>query len=449
MTLGFRECDSDRMIEWSWQNWAGNQHAYPAQRAEPASVDELRSVLQRAVEASRTVRCVGAGHSFTPIAVTDGVQISLDSLRGIESVARHDDGSAQVTVLGGTRLRELTARLWDLGLAMTNLGDIDEQSVAGAISTGTHGTGARFGGIATQVCAVELMTADGRLVRCSRDENTDLFDAARVGLGALGVITRVTLDCVPAFALRAVEEPSTLRATLAELDATVAGVDHFEFYWFPHTDRVLTKHNTRLPSDAALRPLGKVRSYLDDELLSNTVFEGLNRVVTRMPALIPRLNAVSARALSAREYTDRSYRVFASSRTVKFVEMEYAVPAAEIGWVLREVDRWLEQSSMSIAFPVEARFAAADDIWLSTAYGRPTAYIAVHQYHRRDHREYFDAVEAICRSVGGRPHWGKLHSLGGDELRDTYEHFDDFLRVRDSMDPKRLFGSDYLERLLS
>lgn len=437
------------MVEWSWRNWAGNQHAFPAHSAEPSSVDALRTVLRDAVDWSRSVRCVGAGHSFTPIAVTDGVQIGLDSLRGIETVVRDDDGSARVTVLAGTRLRELTARLWDLGLAMTNLGDIDEQSVAGAISTGTHGTGGRFGGIATQVCAVELMTADGQLVQCSREENTDLFDAARVGLGALGVITRVTLECVPRFALRAVEEPSTLRATLDELDETVAGVDHFEFYWFPHTDRVLTKRNTRLPGDAVLKPLGKVRSYIDDELLSNTVFEGLNRVVTRMPALIPRVNAVSARALSAREYTDRSYRVFASSRTVRFVEMEYAVPVAQIGWVLREVDRWLERSSMSIAFPVEVRFAAADDIWLSTAYGRPTAYIAVHQYHRRDHREYFDAVEAICRSVGGRPHWGKLHSLGSDELRDCYEHFDHFLRVRDSMDPKKLFGSEYLERLLS
>ncbi len=411
-------------------------------------MDELRGVLQRAVEGSRQVRCVGAGHSFTPVAVTDGVQISLDSLCGIETVDRDKDGCARVTVLAGTRLRELTAQLWDLGLAMTNLGDIDEQSLAGAISTGTHGTGARFGGIATQVHALELMTADGLLVRCSRDENAELFDAARIGLGALGVITRVTLDCVPAFALRAVEEPSTLTATLAELDATIAAVDHFEFYWFPHTDRVLTKRNTRLPGNAALRPLGKVRSYLDDELLSNTVFEGLNRVVTRVPALIPRLNAVSARALSARVYTDRSHRVFASSRTVKFVEMEYAVPVSEIGWVLREVDRWLERSSMSIAFPVEVRFAAADDIWLSTAYARPTAYIAVHQYHRRDHREYFDAVEAVCRSVGGRPHWGKLHSLGGDQLRETYPHFDDFLRIRNSLDPHRLFGNDYLDHLL-
>ncbi len=412
-------------------------------------MDELRAVLADAVGRSLSVRCVGAGHSFTPIAVTDGVQIGLDSLRGIESVVRAADGSAEVTVLAGTRLRELTARLWDLGLAMANLGDIDEQSVAGAISTGTHGTGASFGGIATQVHALELMTADGALVRCSREENSELFDAARVGLGALGVITRVVLDCVPAFALHAVEEPSTLRGTLAELESIVAGVDHFEFYWFPHTDRVLTKRNTRLPGDAALRPLGKVRSYIDDELLSNTAFEGLNRVVTRIPALIPRVNAVSARALSAREYTDRSYRVFASSRTVRFVEMEYAVPIAEIGWVLREVDRWLERSDLSIAFPVEVRCAAADDIWLSTAYGRPTAYIAVHQYHRRDHREYFDAVETICRSVDGRPHWGKLHSLGSDELRDTYEHFDDFLRVRNSMDPGKLFGSEYLERLLS
>ncbi len=437
------------MIERSWQNWAGNQCAFPSHTAEPSSVDDLRVEVQAAAARSQSVRCVGAGHSFTPIAVTDGVQIGLDSLRGIESVVRGADGCAEVTVLAGTRLHELTARLWDLGVAMTNLGDIDEQSIAGAISTGTHGTGARFGGIATQVRALELMTADGKLVQCSREENSDVFDAARVGLGALGVITRVTLECVPAFALRAVEEPSTLRETLEDLEETVAGVDHFEFYWFPHTDRVLTKRNTRLPGDATLRPLGRVRSYVDDELLSNTVFEGLNRLVTRVPALIPALNAVSARALSAREYTDRSYRVFASSRTVKFVEMEYAVPVSEIGWVLREVDRWLERSAVSIAFPVEVRFAAADDIWLSTASGRPTAYLAVHQYHRRDHREYFDAVEAICRSVGGRPHWGKLHSLGSAELRDSYDHFDDFLRIRDAMDPGKLFGSEYLERLLS
>ena len=436
---------SGAMTGTEWRNWAGNQIAHPAEYVEPRSVDELRALVARA---ERTVKCVGAGHSFTSIAVTDGIQVGLDRLSGIESVIPGDDGSALVTVLAGTRLRELTASLWERGLAMTNLGDIDEQSIAGAISTGTHGTGARFGGISTQVRGLKILTADGTTLTCSREENPDVFDAARVGLGALGIITHVSLHCVPAFALHAVEAPASLSRTLAELDDTVSAVDHFEFYWFPHTDRVLTKTNTRLPADSPLAPLGRIRAYIDDDLLSNTAFEAINRVVTRFPAAIPRVNTFSARALSAREFTDRSYRVFASSRTVKFREMEYAVPAEAITYVLREVDRWLESSGFAVAFPVEVRFAAADDIWLSTAYGRASAYIAVHQYHRRDHREYFDAVEAIARSVGGRPHWGKLHSMTAADLTGAYEHFDDFCAVRESLDPDRLFGNDYLGTVL-
>ncbi|KZF11889.1 MAG: D-arabinono-1,4-lactone oxidase [Rhodococcus sp. (in: high G+C Gram-positive bacteria)] len=425
----------------TWHNWAGNQTSNPIERVVPRSIDELTAIVLRAED---TVKCVGAGHSFTSIAATDGIQVSLDNLRGVESVERAADGSAIVTVLAGTRLRELTARLWDLGLAMANLGDIDEQSVAGAISTGTHGTGARFGGIATQVTALEILTADGRVVTCSRDDEPDMFDAARVGLGALGIITRVSLRCAPAFALHALEAPATLTSTLSTMTETVATVDHFEFYWFPHTDRVLTKTNTRLPADSPLAPLGRVRAYIDDELLSNTAFELVNRAVTRFPAAIPRVNGFSARALSAREFTDRSYRVFASSRTVRFREMEYAVPAESITYVLRELERWLASSGFTVAFPVEVRFAAADDIWLSTAHGRASAYIAVHQYHRRDHREYFDAVEAIARSVGGRPHWGKLHSLTAEDFADMYEHFSDFCAVRDKLDPERRFSNDYL-----
>ncbi len=432
----------------TWKNWAGNQTARPAEYLTPRTIDELRSVVLRAAESGLRVKCVGAGHSFTSIAVTDGVQVSLDMLYGIESVVPGADGSTLVTVLAGTRLRELTARLWDLGLAMTNLGDIDSQSVAGAISTGTHGTGARFGGLATQVRALEILTADGQLINCSAMFETDLFDAARVGLGALGIITKVTLACEPAFALHAVEAPATLDGTLAHLDESVSGVDHFEFYWFPHTDRVLTKRNTRLPADTPLSPLGSVRAYIDDELLSNTVFEVVNRAVTRFPRATPRINMFSARALSAREFTDRSYRVFASSRTVRFREMEYAIPAESTTYVLREIDRWLESSTVTVAFPVEVRFAAGDDIWLSTAYGRDTAYIAVHQYHRVDHREYFDAVEAIARSVGGRPHWGKLNSLRAEEFAGTYEHFDDFCDIRDKFDPDRLFDNEYLQQRL-
>ncbi|SNS86805.1 L-gulonolactone oxidase [Rhodococcoides kyotonense] len=414
----------------------------------PGTVDELRRTVLRAAETGLRVKCVGAGHSFTSIAVTDGIHVNLDRMTGIESVAPLPDGGASVTVLAGTRLRELSPLLWDLGLAMTNLGDIDEQSIAGAISTGTHGTGARFGGISTQVTALELVTADGRVVECSRETDPELFDAARVGLGALGIITTVTLRCEPAFVLHAVEAPATLTGTLSSLQDVVDQVDHFEFYWFPHTDRVLTKTNARLSAGSPLAPLGKVRAYVDDELLSNRAFEVVNRAVTRFPSAIPRVNAFSARALSAREFTDRSYRVFASSRTVRFREMEYAVPAESIAYVLREVDRWLQTSGFAVAFPVEVRFAAADDIWLSTAHGRDSAYIAVHQYHRRDHREYFDAVEKIARSVGGRPHWGKLHSLVACDFAEMYPRFADFVAVRDKLDPGRVFGNEYVAATL-
>ncbi|MFD1811620.1 D-arabinono-1,4-lactone oxidase [Rhodococcus gannanensis] len=433
----------------TWQNWARCADARPTRYATPSTVTELSTEIGRAAAEGLQVKCVGAGHSFTPIAATDGVMISLDNLQGIESVVPTTEPSgALVTVFAGTRLHALNPALWDLGLAMANLGDIDAQSIAGAISTGTHGTGARFGGIAHQVRALQLVLADGTVVDCSDEENPELFHAARIGLGAIGVIAKVTLQCVDAFLMRAVEAPGLLSETLAGLDEHVAGTDHFEFYWFPHTDRVLTKHNTRLPADRAVDPVHPVRAFVEDELLSNVLFDGINRVATAIPSAIPSINGFTARALSRREYVNRSFEVFASPRRVRFREMEYAVPAEAVSDTLREIDRWLNKSDVTVAFPVEVRFAAADDVWMSTANGRDTAYIAVHQYHRRDHREYFDAVEAIARGVDGRPHWGKLHSRTADDLRPSYRHFDAFVSVRDKYDPARLFDNAYLRQVL-
>lgn len=432
----------------TWHNWAHSAGASPRRFATPKSVAELSAEVARAASEGLHVKCVGAGHSFTSVAVTDGVMISLDNLRGVESVTPNAPHGALVTVLAGTRLHELNPTLWDLGLAMINLGDIDAQSIAGAISTGTHGTGDRFGGLATQIRALQIVLADGTVTDCSAEENPELFHAARLGLGAVGIIVSLTLQCAPAYMMRAVEAPARLGETMANLDEHVARVDHFEFYWFPHTDRVLTKHNTRLPGGTAPEPVGAVRAYVEDELISNSLFEGVNRLATRFPAAIPQINNFSARALSRREYTDRSYRVFASSRRVRFREMEYAVPVSALPDTLREIDRWLTRSGFTVAFPVEVRFAAADDIWLSTANGRDTAYIAVHQYHRRDHREYFDAVESIARAVDGRPHWGKLHSRTAEDLRPTYRHFDEFRSARDKYDPERVFDNDYLRRVL-
>ncbi len=428
----------------TWTNWAGTATAQVTV-ATPATVHELQDIVRRAAASGQRVKPIGAGHSFTPIGVTDGVQLCLDRLAGI---VRADRESGLVTVLAGTRLHALNETLWQLGLSMTNLGDIDVQSIAGAISTGTHGTGAKLGGIATQVRGLGLVLADGELLSCDADQHPDVFAAARVGLGALGVITSVTLQCEPAFALAAAEAPGDLDRLLDDLDENLVGNDHFEFYWFPHTRRVLTKRNNRVLPGTELRPLGRFRSWLDDELLANTAFDRINRITTRRPALIPRANAIATRLLSPRDFIDRSYRVFASPRTVRFREMEYAVPRAAVPQVLTEIEAYLARSGEQIGFPVEVRFAAADDIWLSTAQGRDTGYVAVHQYHRREHDPYFRAVEAIAKDVAGRPHWGKLHYRDAASLGEAYEHFDEFVAVRDKLDPDRRFGNAYLEQVL-
>lgn len=431
----------------TWHNWARTEAASPRRFDTPRTIDDLVAVVARASRRGEHVKAVGAGHSFTGVAVTDGTLVSLGALSGIHSAEQTPTG-ALVTVSAGTRLRDLSAMLWEMGLAVPNLGDIDVQTIAGAISTGTHGTGMGFTGLAASVQGLTIVLADGSVAECSPERDPALFEAARLGLGALGILATVTLDCMPAFRLRAHEAPSSLHETLEDIESLRTGVDHFEFYWFPHTDGVLTKHNTRLDGAAPTQPVGRFRGLLDDEVLSNGVFGAFQHVGTRAPGAIPQLNRIASRALSARTFVDRSYRVFASPRRVRFREMEYAVPVGALPEVLHEIDCWLEASGTRIGFPVEVRFAAPDDVWLSTAYGRETAYVAVHQYHRRDHRAYFDAVESIMRAVDGRPHWGKMHGRAAADLRATYPRFDDFLAVRDRVDPARMFANPYLDRVL-
>ena len=436
-----------------WTNWTGNVVADPIRRTAPTTVAEVTAAVISAAESGTRVKCVGAGHSFTPAAATDGVLISLDDLTGIESIVptRGADGrvnGADVTVWAGTRLHRLGPLLWDLGLAQPNLGDFAEQSLAGAVSTGTHGTGCRAPGLPATVVGLQLVTADGTVMSCSRDSHPDVFAAARLGIGALGIITKITIRCVPAFALHADERPWTLSAVLQDMEGFARSADHAEFYWFPHTDAINVKRNTRLPGDADLRPVGRLQSAISDEFLSNEGFEAVCRAATRRPSITPRLNRFTARALSARTYTDRSYRVFASPRRVRFREMEYAVPIAAAGAVLGDIRDMIDRSGVLTPFPMEVRFAAADDVWLSTAHGREVCYIAVHQYHRMDHTELFRLAKEIFLAADGRPHWGKMHTRGADDLSSMVEHFDDFVAVRDRLDPDRVFGNTYTERVL-
>ncbi|MDE9365119.1 D-arabinono-1,4-lactone oxidase [Luteipulveratus sp. YIM 133132] len=430
----------------TWSNWAGTVRADDVDVYAPKDVEDLAKAVSLAARTGRKVKPIGAGHSFTAIGEPVHLQLQLHRITGIVA---HDPETARVRVRAGTPLHVLNPALERLGLAMPNLGDIDQQTLSGALSTGTHGTGLDFTGLSGFVVGVEMVLADGSVVRYDDAHRPELVPAAALGLGALGVVTEYELQCVPSYLLRAHEAPSTLDAVLDGLESTVKESDHFEFYWFPHTDRVLTKTNTRLSDLTLYAPLPRWRSVLDDRILSNTVFEGLNRVTTAVPQAIPTLNQVSGRALSERTYTDASYRVFATQRTVRFRESELAVPREAVPALLTELKAYCDRRDEVVAFPVEVRFTAADDRWMSTAHGRETGYIAIHQYHRRDHTAYFQAFWSRARGVlGARPHWGKMHDFTADELRVAYPRYDDFVSLRDELDPERVFGNPYLASVL-
>lgn len=434
---------SGRMTDVLWHTWADTYRARPRRTASPNDPTEVAAQVAAAAEAGLRVRMVGSGHSFTDVAVTDGVLLFPTCLAGLRSVD-HEQGTA--TVDAGMALCDFNEALAREGLALANMGDIAVQTVAGAVQTGTHGTGRDVGGLASQVVGMEMVTADGSLVRCSATEEPELFHTARVGLGAFGVVTALTFAVRPAFLLHAREEPMPLEEVLGRLPELRADNDHFEFFWFPHTGNTNTKRNN--VTEGPARPLSPFKAWLDDDLLSNRIFEGVNRLCRRFPGLVPSVNQISSRALSARNYTDASHQVFASVRDVRFVEMEYAVPAEHTEEVLRELRSVVDRRGYRMSFPVEVRFAPADDVWLSTAYGRETAYIAVHMYQGTPYERCFADLESVLASSGGRPHWGKLHTRGRSDLEKVYPKLGEALEVRDRVDPQRRFANAYLERVL-
>ncbi len=426
----------------AWRNWAGTEAAVATEVVRPRDVEELSTAV---AGAKRTVRARGSGHSFTAVGAAHDRALDLSEWTGVVS---SDEATGLVTVRSGTTLRALNVELDRLGRAMTNLGDIDAQTIAGAISTGTHGTGARFGGISTQVAALELVLADGSVVTCSPDERPELFAAGRVGLGAFGVISTVTLRTEQSYVLHAEERPEPLDDVLAAIDDNCADNDHFEFYWFPYGRNALTKRNNRLPAGTVPEPLSRARQFVEYQLMENVAFGAVCRVGRAVRPLVRPLNRLSSAVLSARAYSDVSHRVFVTNRNVRFVESEYAIPRASLADVLGELRARVPKLAHPVMFPVEIRVAAADDIWLSTAYERDSAYIAIHQFVGMPYQEYFALFESVAGAVGGRPHWGKMHTLDASDLRERYPRFDEFTALRATVDPQGKFLNPYLSRVL-
>ena len=427
----------------SWTNWGRNQSVSPRRVERASSAEDVAAMVRDAVRRGQRVKAVGAGHSFSPIAVPDDVQLTLEAGHAPVDI---DARTGLAVVPAGLELHRLNRLLWSAGLSMQNLGDIEAQTVAGAISTGTHGTGARKQGLAAQVRAIEMVLGTGEIVTCSPEQDPDLFSAARVGLGALGIMTRVTLQCEPAYYLEAAEESLPLDEVLRRLDELADTSDHFEFFWFPHTSIALTKRNTRLASRPPVTR--SPRRAAVDSLVQNGVHGLFCRAGARVPGQVPALNRWLARGAWPSHYAGPSYEVFTSARRVRFVETEYAIPREAIHEALDRVRELTQTHARHVTFPLEIRFAAADDIPLSTASGRDSAYIAAHVYRGQPYQAYFDAFEAVMSEYGGRPHWGKMHSLTAAQLRSRYPAFDQFLAVRDKADPAGTFRNLYLDRVL-
>jgi len=429
----------------AWRNWTGDQRCTPAAIERPRSLEELSTALVRAGSRGSRVRAVGAGHSFSDVALGDpgGTLVSLERMSQVLDV---DRAGRLVRVQAGITINALSRCLDQHGLAMENLGDIDVQSIAGAISTATHGTGARLRNISSQVAALRLVLADGSTLECDAEREPEVFRAARVGLGALGVLAEVTLRCVPAFTLRGIDEPAPLERTLARFEELALGNDHFEFFVFPYAQTALTRTNNRTEEEP--RPRGRLAAYANDVLLTNHAFGLFCRLARRMPGAIPQINRLVTRLAGRSERVERSASIFASPRLVRFTEMEYAIPRERTPEAVRRVMELVATRGLAVPFPIEVRTVASDDAFLSTAAGRESGYLAVHMFQGMEWRPYFEAVEAIMDELEGRPHWGKRHFQTAATLRSRYPGWDRFQAVRARLDPRGIFGNAWTDRVL-
>lgn len=422
----------------TWKNWAENVVCAPVAIYAPDSEEALRQVIQTAKMSGKRVRVMGSGHSFTALGETNEFIVTLQNLKGLIKI---DKEKKQATVWAGTTINEAGKLFFEHGLGQVNLGDIDVQSLAGATSTGTHGTGKELGGISTQIVAFALMTASGEVLECSPTENAHIFEAGRVALGSFGVLIRLTLQLTEAYKLQYCTSKTTIDKALSTLDKDLVENRNVEYYWFPYTDTLQSKISNISSAPVADSPIKK---YINQNLLENNALALLCGIGKNVPNSFKKVNRFMAWAIGKETRVNYSHLIYASVRKVKFKEMEYNIPAQHFPEVLRRVKEKVEKENYKVFFPVECRWVKADDIWLSPAYGRDSAYLAFHVYKGTDHDPYFRDMEAICMEYDGRPHWGKMHTRTAESLAKTYPRWYDFQALRAELDPTGLFLNDYL-----
>lgn len=425
------------------KNWARNLQWDPSEVCHPNTEEEIKSIVLRAANTKSKIRLIGTGHSFSPLCQTNHITMTLDNYQGLIST---DKQLCQATVKAGTKLNYLGELLFKEGMAMENLGDIDVQSIAGTISTGTHGTGKEFGTISTQVIALKFINGKGKIISCSKTNHPELFSAAQVSLGVLGVITEVTLQCIPIYKLELLNQKEPLDAVLSNLRERNSTNRNFEFYWFPYTTSTLTK-TSNIVSDSDVDKMNFF-NYWSEYFIENYSFKLLCEYARIFPSAKQRVSKICAASISSVKKILYSHKIYATQRLVKFTEMEYNIPADAYQDAWTEVQKIVNSGKYNIHFPIENRWAKGDDIMMSPSYGRDSAYIACHVYQNKDHKPYFTALEDVFKAYDGRPHWGKINTLNTSDIEERYPLFSEFLKHRQAQDPDGIFVSPYIEKLL-
>lgn len=435
-----------------WSNWSGWVKAWPQNLAAPSTEEEVAEVVRTA---QAPIRVAGRGHSFTPLVESSG---TLMTLWGLAGVIDHDESAQTARIKAGTTIRDLGPELFERGLALVNQGDVDRQALAGAVGTGTHGTGGTLGSLSSAVTGFRLVTASGDILTCNANENPDVFDAGRVSFGSLGVMTELTMKCRPIYALEEDGGRMPIEEVLRRVEEFRDANRHFEFFWFPFAKDALLKflretdeepkRRRRLP-DGELARSDKVVMWACDISRFLPFLRGpLQRFLTSASGSRYAASAGSDGAEFQKKKVRWSHEAFPSDRNVRFNEMEYAVPAEKGPDCIREVGEHMRKCGANFLFPLEFRYVAGDDAWLSPFYKRDSVTISVHQYHKQPYDELFAGIETIFRKYEGRPHWAKIHTLVAKDFEALYPRWDDFRSLRRRLDPTGKFLNTYLKRIL-
>lgn len=423
----------------SFNNWAENIVFNPSEILKPSTEEEISEIVSKANNEGKKVRVVGSAHSWTGLFETNEILLSLDNMQGIVKM----DGM-EATVWAGTKLKTLGRLLYENGLAMENLGDIDVQAIAGAASTGTHGTGVNFKSIANQISKLRMVKASGEIVECGQQNNPELFDAARVSLGALGIITQITLKCVTSYNLKYTARKENFYKCLNNLEENNAKTRNFEFYYFPHTDYVQTKYINKTTEQPNRKP---IRKFINDVILENSLFGLACKTAHYFPSTCAKVSELTTKLIGPTKKTHYSHRIFATVRLVRFNEMEYNIPTDKFKEVITRAKDIIGKDKIAVNFPIECRFVKGDDLYLSPAYKRDSAYISFHMYRPMPYKDYFEKMENLMLEYDGRPHWGKIHTLKADTLKHKYPKWADFLKIREELDPNQTFINPYLKEI--